>query len=238
MKLIFIRHAEPDYSIDSLTPKGWQEAELLAQRMAAVQMEAVYVSPLGRAQDTWSKTQELTGQEAQTVDWLREFYIRIQDPVTGKERIPWDFYPAFWTRQPQMYDKDSWPDCDLMSTGPVREAYDRVISGLDGILKEHGYERCGNYYKVLQSNTDTLVFYCHFGVTCVMLAHLCSVSAPVLWQQFFMAPTALTTLCTEERVPGEACFRVKQFGDVAHLYAAGEQPSDSGFFQEVPPEKE
>ena len=27
MKLIFIRHAEPDYSIDSLTEKGFYEAQ-------------------------------------------------------------------------------------------------------------------------------------------------------------------------------------------------------------------
>ena len=32
MRLIFIRHAEPDYSIDSLTEKGWREAKLLAER--------------------------------------------------------------------------------------------------------------------------------------------------------------------------------------------------------------
>ena len=25
MKLIIVRHAEPDYSIDSLTPTGWEE---------------------------------------------------------------------------------------------------------------------------------------------------------------------------------------------------------------------
>ena len=30
MKLLIIRHGEPDYSIDSLTEKGWREAELLA----------------------------------------------------------------------------------------------------------------------------------------------------------------------------------------------------------------
>lgn len=27
MRLIFIRHAEPDYSIDSLTEKGWRGSE-------------------------------------------------------------------------------------------------------------------------------------------------------------------------------------------------------------------
>ena len=29
MKIIFIRHGEPNYEIDSLTEKGWREAELL-----------------------------------------------------------------------------------------------------------------------------------------------------------------------------------------------------------------
>ena len=28
MRLIFIRHAEPDYEHDSLTEKGWREAKL------------------------------------------------------------------------------------------------------------------------------------------------------------------------------------------------------------------
>ena len=31
MKLLIVRHAEPDYSIDSLTEKGWREAEYLSE---------------------------------------------------------------------------------------------------------------------------------------------------------------------------------------------------------------
>ncbi|MFR5295067.1 MAG: hypothetical protein ACLTF6_09940 [Clostridium sp.] len=33
MKLLIVRHADPDYSIDSLTPTGWREAELLSDRL-------------------------------------------------------------------------------------------------------------------------------------------------------------------------------------------------------------
>ena len=33
MKLLIVRHADPDYSIDSLTPTGWEEAALLARRL-------------------------------------------------------------------------------------------------------------------------------------------------------------------------------------------------------------
>ena len=39
MRLLFIRHAEPDYSIDSLTEKGWKEAELLSRRLAQLRQE-------------------------------------------------------------------------------------------------------------------------------------------------------------------------------------------------------
>ena len=37
MKILMIRHGEPDYTIDSLTPKGWREAEILAGRLAGIQ---------------------------------------------------------------------------------------------------------------------------------------------------------------------------------------------------------
>ena len=51
MKILIIRHGEPDYSIDSLTEKGWREAELLSRRLAPLGIRDFYVSPLGRAQD-------------------------------------------------------------------------------------------------------------------------------------------------------------------------------------------
>lgn len=47
MKLVIVRHADPDYSIDSLTPTGWKEAELLSERLVKTPADAYYVSPLG-----------------------------------------------------------------------------------------------------------------------------------------------------------------------------------------------
>ena len=52
MKLLFIRHGDPDYTIDSLTEKGWKEAEFLSEKIAALDVRDFYVSPLGRAKDT------------------------------------------------------------------------------------------------------------------------------------------------------------------------------------------
>ena len=56
MKLLIIRHGDPDYSIDSLTEKGWKEAEYLSEKLVKLDIKDIYVSPKGRAKDTASCT--------------------------------------------------------------------------------------------------------------------------------------------------------------------------------------
>ena len=46
MKITLVRHGEPNYAIDSLTPKGFREAELLADRLCRMDVRDFYVSPL------------------------------------------------------------------------------------------------------------------------------------------------------------------------------------------------
>ena len=52
MRILFIRHGDPDYINDTLTKKGHREAKLLAERAADLNLGSCYVSPLGRAKDT------------------------------------------------------------------------------------------------------------------------------------------------------------------------------------------
>ena len=33
MKLLIVRHGDPNYEIDSLTEKGWREAEYLSEKL-------------------------------------------------------------------------------------------------------------------------------------------------------------------------------------------------------------
>ena len=56
MRLILIRHGDPDYSIDSLTDQGKKEAAALVPRLLREDVKAFYLSPLGRAQATASYT--------------------------------------------------------------------------------------------------------------------------------------------------------------------------------------
>ena len=102
MRLLFIRHGDPDYEHDSLTPKGEREAELLADKMEGEQLTHIYISPLGRAQRTAEATLGRLHRQGTTLDWLREFTYPIRLPDTGEEHLIWDFMPAFMRRYPQL----------------------------------------------------------------------------------------------------------------------------------------
>ncbi len=233
MRLIFIRHGDPNYQLDTLTERGWKEAEALFERVKKWKVDEFYVSPLGRARDTANVSLEKLNRSAETLDWLKEFFVPVVDPVTGDRRIAWDLMPAYWTEKCELYERALWLKSDIMQSGNVEEEYRRVCDSFDGLLLKHGYRRTGGYYKAEKGNNKTLVFFCHLGVQFVLLSHLFGVTAPVMWQNFFVAPTSVTELVTEEREKGIAVFRCKRIGDVSHLEAAGIEPSDSGFFNEV-----
>ena len=61
MKILLIRHGDPDYTIDSLTEKGWREAKLLSNRLEKLEIRDFYVSPLGRARATALFLRQLRG---------------------------------------------------------------------------------------------------------------------------------------------------------------------------------
>ena len=233
MKLLIVRHADPDYSIDSLTPTGWKEAELLSERLKKLDIKDFYTSPLGRAKDTASLTLNKIQREATTLPWLREFHCSIARPDQPVPKIPWDWLPADWTRVPEYFDKDAWCTTDIMKNGNVDQEYLWVTSELDKLLANHGYVRENHYYRAKKANNDTIVFFCHFGLECVLLSHLLNVSPMILWHGMCAAPSSVTTLVTEERRQGIAYFRMSSFGDISHLYAAGEEPSFAARFCET-----
>jgi len=232
MKLLIIRHGDPDYSIDSLTPTGWKEAELLAERIAKLDVKAFYVSPLGRARDTASLTLKRMNREAEILPWLQEFPAKVTKP-NDNEGIAWDWLPQDWTKEPKFFDRDTWMEPEAFQKSDIAQVWEQVVQGLDALLAKHGYARQGDYYWAEKSNEDTVVLFCHFGLECVLLSHLLNISPMLLWHGTCAAPTSVTTLTTEERRKGIAYFRMNNFGDISHLYAAGQEPAFAARFCET-----
>ena len=233
MKLLIIRHADPDYSIDSLTPKGWKEAEYLAERLGKIKIDYFYVSPYGRAKDTASLTLKKHGRTAVECEWLKEFSPAIRRPdVKDKKMIVWDWLPQDWSKEECFFDKDHWFEQNNLADGEVEKEYKRVISEFDALLSRHGYVRDGYIYRAEKSSDDVIALFCHLGLQCVLLSHLLNVSPMVLLHGMAPAPSSVTTVATEERRKGIASFRILSFGDISHLYAKGEPPAFAARFCE------
>lgn len=232
MKLIFVRHGDPDYENDSVTKTGMTESRLLKERIEKLSPDEIFVSPLGRAKDTAKYALEGTGRKAEVLDILEEFPAMVEDLADNGGRL-WDLMPSYWTKDERYYNEKEWFNTPLMSSGAVKQTYDRLCNSFDEFLKEHGYERNGRMYKAVSPNKKTIVMFCHFGIESVYLSHLLGLAPHILWQGFCAAPTSLTTVVTEEREEGNAVFRCTSFGDISHLYANGQPPSRSARFCEV-----
>ena len=233
MKLLIIRHGDPDYKNDSLTEKGWREAEYLADKLCELEISDFYMSPYGRAQDTASLTLKHLGRTAEILPWLREFdhfIVRPDDPE--KMHIPWDWLPQDWTADPKLYQKDHWFENEHLEPYRIGEAYREVTERFDALLADHGYKREGGVYRAEKPNHDTLAFFCHFGSGSFLLSHLLGVSPFIVWHGLCAAPSSFTTLATEERRRGIASFRMLSYGETTHLYVNGEKPSFSARFCE------
>ena len=233
MRILIIRHAEPDYQLDCLTEKGRREADLLGRRLAAIPARAYYVSPLGRAQETARYTLERVGRQAVTLPWLAEYRGRLYDEALGRTRIPWDYRTTAWADRPRLMDRETWQEDALVSGGNVAEIWQETKAGIDAMLLENGYRRDGCIYRCEQNTDDTIMLFCHFGIGMAVLSYLTNMPPLPMWQNFLFVTSSVTTVITQERVKGEIEFRCISAGDISHLLAAGEPPSLAGLYPET-----
>lgn len=118
-------------------------------------------------------------------------------------------------------------------TAEVKAVYEETCQGLDALLESYGYVREGRYYRAEKHNDDTIVLFCHMGIIAAMMCHLTGIPMPLLMHGFFLAPTSVSVVQTEERKDDIAYFRCQVFGDTQHLHDANEPISSSGYYAEA-----
>ena len=152
MRLLLIRHGDPDYVHDTLTEKGDREAELLADLLAGEEIDDIYMSPMGRAQKTASYTLEKLGENGKTMEWLHEFECRMDinhsdvlrkaypdarklEDGTLARGIPWDMLPSSLMQDPAYLDPEKWRETLVAQNSNMTEVYDWVTGELDRLLE-------------------------------------------------------------------------------------------------------
>lgn len=228
MRILLIRHGDPDYANDTLTPKGHAEAKALADYLRQQEPPTrLFTSPLGRARATAAYTEKALGLTAAVEEWTQELpHMRMeQHGLTA-----WDLHGHIIrsAAHPSIPSEEAWHALTDWADLPMQATLRAVREGSDDFLSRLGYVREAHHYRVERRNEETIALFCHGGFGLTWLAHLLAIPYPLVWAGFFLHPTSMTTLLWDERVPGIATPRCLSVGALPHLAITHQKPSPSG----------
>src|SRR5689334_4052596 len=141
MRLYIIRHADPDYANDTITPAGHLEAQALAERLASQGLDRIFCSPLGRARATAKYTCDLLKIEPIVEPWLAELAGCAMERSPWGKMVAWDC-PGEVIRAGE--DESRRYDENLFATiypPAIRQVFADVMRSSDDFLARLGYVR-------------------------------------------------------------------------------------------------
>ncbi|MBQ7983222.1 MAG: histidine phosphatase family protein [Clostridia bacterium] len=138
MLLYVIRHGDPDYANDTLTPLGQRQAEAVARRLSVNGIDRIYSSPLGRAIATAKPTSEVLRVPIEIEDWCSEGHA--WHDIAGRmggERDTWAFHvenTKIKTEESVRTTLEHWHELECFSSIRGKEGYERIQAASDDFL--------------------------------------------------------------------------------------------------------
>ncbi|MCL4683535.1 phosphoglycerate mutase family protein [Myxococcota bacterium] len=223
VEIVLLRHGEPDWtpggglSVENarLTERGRRQAEAAAQRLAGSAIDAIYVSPLRRAQETAEPLAKIAGLTPVTIDGLAEIGLALR----GLSQVEVDTYFHQAARRRLGEHWEGWPGGETF-----REFHARVTRTLAELLARHKVRReSEDEFTVwtLPPRRHRIVLVAHGGTNAVALTHLLDVpGVPWEWNRFELELTAYAVV--QSRPVGMTGFVwcLQNFNEVDHLRAA------------------
>ncbi|MBR0265862.1 MAG: histidine phosphatase family protein [Clostridia bacterium] len=203
MRIIFVRHGEPDYAHDCLTEEGRRQAAAAAKRLRDENVETIYSSPLGRAAETAAALSSELQLPVTTLDYMRELHWGSTDgsPLFAKGH-PWEIADEL-ARQGWDLTDPSWRDHAYFSNNIVTAEADAVARKTDGWLYGLGYERNGAYYRCIRPDDRqvTIALFSHGGSSAAAMGHILNMTFPYACALFHLEFTGITVIRLD-RMPG------------------------------------
>lgn len=219
MRIVFVRHGEPDYARDCLTELGRIQAEKAAQRLLGEGIGEIYASPLGRARETAQAAAEVLGLPVKTLDFMEEVRWGSAD---GEELYagghPWAIADEM-ARQGMELNRPDWRDAPWFRTNRVVECVDRVERGIDEWLAGFGYLREGKHYRhtTEEEQHKTVALFSHGGSSCAAMGHILGLPFPYAIALLHLDFTGITVVRLDSRAGIGAIPQLKCSNDTAHL---------------------
>ncbi len=211
MKILLIRHGDPNYEDDCLTDKGKKEAQCLNKMLKEISIDDIYVSPLGRAQETCNIATEGKNILPTTLDWLMERNIT----ANGKDSL-WESYGETYLNTSDNHKPQDRYNLDKSLPEGV-EQFNRVKNGFDKLLSNYGYIRNGEMYDIKKHSDKTVALFCHKGLILTLLSDILHWPLPMIFVSLHIDTTSVTTLKLIENNK-LANFKAISINDTKHLH--------------------
>ena len=203
MRIIFVRHGEPDYARDCLTEQGRIQAKLCAERLRFEGIEEIFSSPLGRAADTADVTAGILGLPVKKLDFMRELHWgSIDGEPLPSDGHPWELADKLAEEGWDLTDP-GWREHPWFSNNKVTEEADYVAKKTDEWLRSLGYERKGSYYRCARRDDrqKTVALFSHGGSSAAAMGHILNLTFPYACALFHLEFTGITVIRLD-RHPG------------------------------------
>ena len=222
MLLYIIRHGDPIYAPDSLTPKGHLQAAALAKRLAVHGLDKIFASPLVRAQQTAKPTCELLGLDCQIEEWTSENAAWQDLSVTNEQgRRTWAFHVQNTVMMQDNPIREDWYDSPCFRGTNAREGYARIVRESDRFLEKLGFRREGRVYRMVNPSEERVAVFCPQGFGTTWLSHLLQVPPMLFWSGFDITHSSITILEFRNYPNGVTAPQCLCLSDTSHIYKEG-----------------
>ena len=222
MRIIFIRHGEPDYANDCLTAQGRRQAKAAAERLRDEGSEEIFSSPLGRAAETAAAAAGVLGLPVKTLDFMQELHWGSTDgtplPANGH---PWELADKLAGEGWNLTDP-AWREHPYFRNNLVTAEADHVAEKTDEWLRSLGYERNGAYYRCVRpdSRQVTAALFSHGGSSAAAMGHILNLPFPYACGLFHLEFTGITVIRLD-RTPGKQAMPCLELAnDGRHIHGA------------------
>ncbi len=219
MRIVFVRHGEPDYAQDCLTEVGRRQAFLAAQRLREEGIEEIWSSPLGRAQETAQAASEALDLPVRTLDFMEEVRWGSTD---GAELFagghPWAITDEM-ARRGIGLNRADWRESPYFRTNRVLDCIDRIEKGVDEWLAGFGYFREGAFYRRAEEEKRhrTVALFSHGGSSCAAMGHILGLPFPYAIALLHLDFTGITIVRLDSRAGFGTLPQLKCSNDTGHL---------------------
>lgn len=218
MKIYFIRHGHPDYKNNCLTELGKIQASACAERLKNSNIERIFSSTMGRASQTAEFTAKLFELEVTQYDFIREIgWTSIDGEPIIANGHPWLCADHLVSEGRPVADKD-WRSIDPFCRSKVIDSVKTVSDGIDSWLSELGYQRDGEYYRVLEKEPyKTVAMFSHAGSSTAAMSHMLNIPFPQLCEILDVDFTSITIIELSGEVGSLVSPKIRILNDAKHI---------------------